>query len=120
MMLQHNSNEKEQHERRNSVYSLFVELAEVTDALMEKTNNDEFDELQSLIQRREECIRQLSELHTMEYRSMMIYGVDDEQMKEIVTRVKQSSERMKSLMEQKSKTIVTTLSNLQNQKMYQQ
>ncbi len=120
MTLQHNNDASEQLQRRNSVYSLFVELAEVTETLMEKTNINEFDELQALVQRREECIRQLSELHTMEYRSMMIYETNDGQMKEIVSRVNQSSERMKCLMEQKNKTIVTTLSNLHNQKMYQQ
>lgn len=120
MMHQHSSEESEQLRRQHSVYSLFVELAEVTDALTEKTNSNEFDELQSLIQRREECVRHLAELHTVENGSNVIYSDDDEQLKEIVSRVKQSSRRMQSLMEDKNKSIITILSNLQNQKMYQQ
>lgn len=120
MMHQHSSEAGEELQLRNSVYSLFVELAEITDALTEKTNSDEYDELQSLIQCREECVRRLAELHTMECGNMVIYSADDEQLKEIVSRVKQSSRRMQSLMEDKNKTIVTILSNLQNQKLYQQ
>jgi hypothetical protein len=120
MMLQHSTDTDEQLQRRNSIYSLFVELAEVTDALTQKTTNDDFEELQSLVQRREVCIRELSRIHTMEYTSMMIYGVDDVQMKEIVSKVKQSSEQMQSVMEMKNKEIITALSNLQHQKMYQQ
>jgi hypothetical protein len=120
MMHRHSGEAGEQLQLRNSVYSLFVELAEVTDALTEKTNSNEFDELQSLVQRREECVRHLAELHTMEYGSMVIYSADDEQLKEIMSRVNQSSRRMQSLMEDKNKTIVSILLNLQNQKMYQQ
>jgi len=120
MMLQHDTNVSEQLQYRNSVYTVFVELAEVTEALMEKTDGDEFEELQTLIQRREVCIRKLSEMHTMEHHRMTIYGSGDGQMEEIVSRVKQSSERMQSIMEQKSKSIVMKLSNLQNQRMYQQ
>lgn len=120
MMLQHDVHPEEAEHRRNSIYALFVELADVTDALTEKTKNDEYEELQLLAQRREECVRQLSERHTMEVSSMKIYGINDEPMKEIVTRVKQSSERMQSAMDEKNSMIVTALSNLQKQKMYQQ
>ncbi len=120
MMLQHDVHPEEAERRRDSIYALFVELADVTDALTEKTKNDEYEELQLLAQRREECVRQLSERHTMEVSSMKIYGVNDERMKEIVTRVKQSSERMQSAMDEKNSMIVTALSNLQKQKMYQQ
>jgi hypothetical protein len=120
MMLQHSTDMSDQQQYRNSVYALFVELAEVTEALTEKTIDDKFEELQALIECREKCIRRLSEAHTMEYRSMIIYGGEDKQMKEIVYRVKQSSERMRSAMDGKNKLIVTALSNLHNQKMYQQ
>jgi len=120
MMLQHNTNANEQTQYRNSVYALFVELVEVTDALTEKTGSDDLEALQLLVQRREECIRQLSAMHTMEQRSMMIYGSEDEQMKQIISRVKRGSEQMMSAMEQKSKTIVAKLSNLHHQRMYQQ
>ncbi|HAP36938.1 MAG TPA: hypothetical protein DCQ28_13780 [Bacteroidetes bacterium] len=120
MMHQHSNEAGEQIQFRNSVYSLFVELAEVTDALTEKTNSNEFDELQSLIQRREECIRHLAELHTVEYGEMVINSVNDGQLIEIVSRVNQSSWRMQSFMEEKNKTIVMALSNLHNQKLYQQ
>lgn len=120
MMLQHSTDTDEQVERRNFIFSLFVELTEITDALTEKTINEEFDELQSLVQRREVCIRELSKIHTMEQNSMMVYSGDDMQMKEIVSKVKLSSEQMQSAMEQKNKEIITMLSNLQHQKVYQQ
>ncbi len=120
MTLQHNNDAVIEFEHRNTVYSLFAELAEVTEKLIEQTDQDEFTSMQPLVQRREACILRLSELHTMEQGSMKIYGADDEQMKEIVARVIQCSQRMQSVMEHKSKLIVTTLSNLQNQKMYHQ
>ncbi len=120
MMLQHDVSSDEAGQRRNSIYALFVELAEVTDALTERTNNDEYDELQPLAQQREECVRRLCEQHTLEEQSMMIYANDDEHMKEIVARVKHGSERMQLVMEEKNSMIVTALSNLQKQKMYQQ
>lgn len=118
MTLQHNNDAVFELEHRNTVYSLFAELAAVTEELTEQTDKDEHDSVQSLVQRREACVRQLSEIHTMEQGSMKIYGSDDEQMREIVARVIKSSEKMRSVMEHKSKLIVTALSNLQNQKMY--
>jgi len=120
MMLQHNNNADAQAQYRNAVYAMFVELADVTDALTEKTDSDDFEDIQSLVQRREVCIRQLSVEHTMERRNIMMDRTEDEQMKEIVSRVKHSSERMQSVMEQKSKMLIMNLTNLQNQKMYQQ
>ena len=104
---------------KEQVLTVLNELRNITQQITNDTEQEQFESLPLLIQKRDSGIQQLKSFNANEFRDAAS-GVVDSQIKSAFEMLNTHSHTMQETMTRKSKSLLSTLSSLQQRRYYTQ